>query len=103
MSTFLYCSRAAPSAEVVSGTYNYWFRPYSKRRRYCQLPLSGTRMQRFLPFKLLYMHCLLSLAALRVANMRTGRTGQTGFALIALMDPLQMNCMLSWSALLHSP
>ena len=48
----LHCPRAAPSAGVVSCTYHHWFRPFSKRRRYCQLPVSGRRMQRFLQFRL---------------------------------------------------
>lgn len=48
----LYCLRAAPSGGVVSCTYHHWFQPYNKRRRYCQLPVSGRRMQRFLQFRL---------------------------------------------------
>ncbi len=48
----LYCPRAAPSLGVVSCTYHHWFRSYSQRRRYCQLPVSGRRMQRFLHFRL---------------------------------------------------
>ena len=48
----LYCPRAAPTVGVVRCTYHQWFRPYSKRRRYCQLPVSGRRMQRFLQFRL---------------------------------------------------
>ena len=48
----LLCPRAAPSAEVVSCTYYQWFRPFSKHRRYCQLPVSGRRMQCLLQFKL---------------------------------------------------
>ena len=48
----LHCPRAAPFAGVVSCTYHYWFRPFSKRSRYCQLPVSGRRMQRFLQFRL---------------------------------------------------
>ena len=48
----LHCPRAAPSVGVVSCTYYHWFRPFSKRRRYCQLPISGRRMQRFLQFRL---------------------------------------------------
>ena len=47
----LYCPRAAPSGGVVSCTYHHWFQPYSKRRRYCQLPVSGRRMQRLLQFR----------------------------------------------------
>ena len=39
----LHCPRAAPSAGVVSCTL---------RRRYCQLPVSGRRLQRFLQFRL---------------------------------------------------
>ena len=48
----LHCPRAAPSAGVVSCIYPHWFRPFSKRRRYCQLPVSGRRMQHFLQFRL---------------------------------------------------
>ena len=48
----LYCPRAAPTHGVVSCTYEQWFKPYSPRRRYCQLPFSGRRMQRFLQFRL---------------------------------------------------
>ena len=48
----LYCPRAAPTQGVVSCTYEQWFRPYSPRGRYCQLPVSGRRMQRFLQFRL---------------------------------------------------
>ena len=44
----LYCPRAAPTQGVVSCTYEQWFKPYSPRRRYCQLPVSGRRMQQFL-------------------------------------------------------
>ena len=48
----LHCPRAAPSVGVVSCTYYNWFRPFSKRRRYCQLPVSGRHMQRFLQVRL---------------------------------------------------
>ncbi len=48
----LYCPRVAPSVGVVSCTYHHWFMPFSTRRRYRQLPVSGKRMQRFLQFKL---------------------------------------------------
>ena len=48
----LYCPRAAPTRGVVSCTCEQWFKPYSSRRRYCQLPVSGRRMQRFLQFRL---------------------------------------------------
>ena len=48
----LYCPRVAPTQGVVSCTYQQWFRPFSMRRRYCQLPVSGRRMQRFLQFRL---------------------------------------------------
>lgn len=65
----LHCPRAAPSVGVVSCTYHRCFRPYSKRRRYCQLPMSGRRMQRFLQFRLAHMGYPLSLAAFRVVNM----------------------------------
>ncbi|KAL3147746.1 hypothetical protein ABBQ32_14171 [Trebouxia sp. C0010 RCD-2024] len=48
----LFCPRQAPTQGVVSCTYEQWFRPYNARRRYCQLPVSGRRMQRFLQFRL---------------------------------------------------
>ena len=48
----VHCPRTAPSVGVVSCTYHHWFKPYSKTRRYCQLPVSGRRMQRFLQFRL---------------------------------------------------
>ena len=48
----LYCPRAAPTQGVVSCTYEQWFKPYSPRRRYCQLLVSGRRMRRFLQFRL---------------------------------------------------
>ena len=51
-SAALYCPRAAPTRGVVSCTYEQWFRPYSLRRRYCHLPVSGGRMRRFLQFRL---------------------------------------------------
>ncbi len=50
-SAALYCPRAAPTRGVVSCTYEQWFRPYSLCRRYCHLPVSGGRMQRFLQFR----------------------------------------------------
>ena len=48
----LCCPRAAPTQGVVSCTYEQRSRPYSLRRRYCHLPVSGGRMRRFLRFKL---------------------------------------------------
>ena len=36
------CPRQAPTC-----TYQQWFILYSPSRRYCQLPVSGKRMQRF--------------------------------------------------------
>ena len=41
----LYCPHAAPTQGVVSCRYEQGFKPYSPRRRYCQLPVSGRRMQ----------------------------------------------------------
>ena len=50
------CPRAAPTQGVVSCIsicmYEQWFEPYSQRRRYCHLPVSGRRMQPFLQFRL---------------------------------------------------
>jgi len=48
----LHCPRAAPTVGVVACTYNHCFRPFSRRRRYCQLSVSGRRMQRFLQLRL---------------------------------------------------
>ena len=53
----LYCPRAAPTRGFVSSTYQQWFRLYSCRMRYCHLPVSGRRMQRFLQIRL-GCHCL---------------------------------------------
>ena len=33
----VYCPHVAPSWGVVSCTYEQWFKPFSPRRRYCQL------------------------------------------------------------------
>jgi len=49
----LHCPRAAPVVGVVARTYHHWFKPCSRHRRYCQLPVSGRRMQGFLQWKLL--------------------------------------------------
>ncbi len=51
-SATLYCPRDAPTTGVVPCTYEQWLRPYSLRRRYCHLPISGRHMQRFLQFRL---------------------------------------------------
>ena len=48
----VYCPRVASSRGVVSCTYEQWFKRFSTRRRYCVLPVSGRRMQRFLQFRL---------------------------------------------------
>ena len=48
----LHCPRAAPSVGVVSCTYHQWFRPYSRRRRSCHLPVSGNCRHRLLQFRL---------------------------------------------------
>jgi len=48
----LHCPRAAPSVGVVACTYHHWFEPFSQQMQYCQLPVSGRRMQRFLQFRL---------------------------------------------------
>ena len=48
------CPRQAPSCGVVQCTYDRWFQPFSARttRRYCQSPVSGKNMKRFLQFRL---------------------------------------------------
>ena len=74
----LYCPRVAPTRGVVSCTYEQWFRPYSLRRCYCHLPVSGRRMQRFLQFRL-GCHCL---------PIATGR-----FAGAAHVDRAQRVCL----------
>ena len=40
------------SSTPVLPMIHQWFWPFSKRRRYCELPVSGRRMQRFLQFRL---------------------------------------------------
>ena len=47
----LYYPCAASTQGVVLCTYEQWFKPNSPRRRYCQLPVSGRRMQQFLQFR----------------------------------------------------
>ena len=51
-SPVLGCPRQAPSLGVVQHTYSQWFQPFSVHRRYCQLPVSGRNMKRFLQFRL---------------------------------------------------
>ena len=46
------CPRQARSSGIVQYTYDQWFRPFSARRRYCHLPVSGKNMQLFLQFRL---------------------------------------------------
>jgi len=53
----LHCPRAAPFAGVLSCTYHHWSKPFSRNRRYCQLPVSGGRMQRFVQVRLGSAYC----------------------------------------------
>jgi len=53
----LHCPRAAPFARVVSCTYHHWSKPFSRNRRYCQLPVPGGRMQRFVQVRLGSAYC----------------------------------------------
>ena len=46
------CPRQAPSRGVVQYTYHQWFQPFSAHRRYCELPVSGKNVKRFLQFRL---------------------------------------------------
>ena len=46
------CPRQAPSCGVVRCTYDQWFQPFSARSSYCQLPVSGKNMKRFLQLRL---------------------------------------------------
>ena len=72
---------------VVSCTYHYWFKPYSKTRYYRQLPVSGRRMQCFLQFR--HMVCQLSLAVFLGDSMLTGHTG---YVFIVEGCPLRTSC-----------
>ena len=65
----LYCLFAAPTQGVVSCTYEHRAKPYSLRKRCCQLPVSEKRMQRFLQLRLVGMACLLLLAIWRVLGI----------------------------------
>ena len=84
----LHCPRAAPSAGVVSCTYHHWCKPFSKRRLYCQLPVSGRRMQRFLQFRLGSHNRLLLLVGFQGNNMLQELTvyAHTVVALLLLMN-----------------
>ena len=81
----VYCPRVAPSQGVVSCTYEQWFRPFSPCRRYCQLPVSGGRMQRFLQFRLDFVPCQLPQAVWLVLTMYTGLTGFVWLATAGLL------------------
>ena len=48
----LSCPRQAPTCGLVRCTYDHWFQPVSACRRYCQLPVAGKNMKRFLRFRL---------------------------------------------------
>ena len=74
----LYCPRVGPTQGVVSCTYEQWFKPYSARKRYCQLPVSGRRMQQFLQLSWAVMACQLLLAGWLALAMWTGLTGLFG-------------------------
>ena len=83
----LYCPCAAPTQGVVSCTYEQWFKSYSPRRRYCQLPVSGRRMQQFLQFR-------LGCHGLPIATgWRWPCTGLTGFVWLATVVLLAMKCI----------
>ena len=86
----LYCPHAAPTRGVVSCTYKQWFKPYSPRRRYCQLPVSGRRMQRFLHLGWAVMAWQLLLAGWLALAMWTGLTGFVWLATVVL---LAMKCV----------
>lgn len=87
----MYCPRAAPSTGVVSCTYHHWFKPFSKRRRYCQLPVSGRRMQRFLQFRL-GSHSLPIVAGRFAGGQHVARTDRvcTHCGGVAVADELHM-------------
>ena len=57
---------------VVKYTYAQWFQPYSAHRRYCQLPVSGRNMRRFLQFRL-GCHKLPIATGRRVGVVRASR------------------------------
>ena len=84
----LHCPRAAPSVGVVSYTYHHWFKPFSKRRRYCQLPVSGRRMQWFLQFRLGSHNLPVITGRFQGTNMLQGLTvyAYTVVALLLLMN-----------------
>ena len=66
------CPRQAPTSGVVKYTYAKWFQPYSVHRRYCQLPVSGRNMKRFLQFRL-GCHKLPIATGLRAGVVRASR------------------------------
>ena len=85
----MHCPKAAPSVGVVARTYHHCFRPFSRHRRYYQLPVSGRRMQQFLQFRL-GSHWL----PIVLGRFAGGQcvAGLVGSARIVVVWLLQMNC-----------
>ena len=68
------CPRQAPTCGVVRCTYDQWFQPFSAHRRYCQLPVSGKNMKRFMQFRLgCHIYKLPSATGLRTGVARACR------------------------------
>jgi hypothetical protein len=85
----LHCPRAAPTVGVVACTCHHRFKTFSQHRRYCQLPVSGRRMQRFYSLDLVLISCQLFLAVLLEASMLPGPIGCAHIVVVWL---LQMKC-----------
>ena len=71
--------------QISISTCEQWFKPYSPRRRYCQLPVSGRRIQRFLQFRLGCHGLPIASGRLAGAGHVTGLTGFVWLATVVLL------------------
>ena len=98
------CPRQGPTSGVVKYTYARWFQPYIVHRRYCQLPVSGRNMKRFLQFRL-GCHKLPIATGCRAGVVRPGLSGPRAsrHCKIAVLVPWVMRGTWSMSVRLWLP
>lgn len=95
----LFCPRMALTQGVVSCTYEQWFRPYSARSRYCQLPVLVGACNAFCSSGLAVMVWQLLLVVWLLLVMLPG---PREYAHVATVVLLGMTCTLFESAALAS-
>ena len=80
-----YCPRMAPTRDVVSCTYEQWFRPYSLCRRHCRLPRTGLYLAGTCSLGLVAMAYLLLLVILMELPMMTELRGCACLAIVVVL------------------